>query len=140
MHFVTDLAKDHLIAVSFIFTTCTTICPPIGANFAKLERLLGERAGRDVILISISVDPVTDTPERLSAWAEKFGAGPGWTLLTGAKRDIDTLRKSMGAFNADKLLHTDTVLIGRASTGQWTRANALSRAEQLLKILTEFPK
>ena len=43
--------------MNFIYTTCTTICPPLGATFGKLQRSLGERTGKDVFLISVSVDP-----------------------------------------------------------------------------------
>ena len=65
LNFFRDLVKGKTVAINFIFTTCTTICPPMGATFAKVQTLLGERAGKDVQMISISVDPVTDTPERL---------------------------------------------------------------------------
>src|SRR5215213_4690342 len=57
LHFYTDLVKDRVVAINFIFTTCTTICPPLGATFARVQKDLGERAGREVQMISISVDP-----------------------------------------------------------------------------------
>jgi protein SCO1/2 len=112
-----DLLKDKTVAVNFVFTTCTTICPPMGANFAQLRRLLGARAGKDVRLISVSVDPVTDTPQRLKTWSEKFNASEGWTLLTGAKSDVDALLKAFGVFTADKWDHSPTALIGHAGSG-----------------------
>lgn len=77
VHFYSDLVADKVVAMNFIFTTCTTVCPPMGAIFGKLQQDLGERAGRDVHLISVTVDPVTDTPDRLKAWSERFGARPG---------------------------------------------------------------
>ena len=69
VRFHTDLIKDKVVVVNFIFTTCTTVCPPMGATFGKLREQLGEKAGKDVHLVSVSVDPRTDTPERLKAWA-----------------------------------------------------------------------
>src|ERR1041384_6287974 len=66
-HFYTDLIKDKTVAINFIFTNCTTICPPLAATFARLQKEMGDKVGRDVHLISISVDPLTDTPERLKA-------------------------------------------------------------------------
>ena len=98
VRFFSDLVADKVVAMNFIFTTCTTVCRPMGAIFAKLQRQLGERAGRDVHLISVSVDPVTDRPERLKAWAKQFGAGPGWTQVTGEKSDVDKLLKSLEVF------------------------------------------
>jgi len=67
IHFYTDLVKGQTVVMNFIFTTCTTICPPLGASFARVQKELGDKAGRDVRFISISVDPATDTPERLKA-------------------------------------------------------------------------
>lgn len=130
-----DLLKDKTVAVNFVFTTCTTICPPMGANFGQLRRLLGQRAGKDVLLISISVDPLTDTPQRLKTWSEKFNAGAGWTLLTGAKPDVDALLKAFGVFTADKWDHSPTALIGKA--GQWRRTNGLAAPAKLVEVINE---
>ena len=66
VRFFTDLVKGRVVAINTIFTTCTTICPGLGANFARLSRLLAGSEARDALLISISVDPLNDTPERLS--------------------------------------------------------------------------
>jgi len=138
VHFYDDLVKDRTVAVSFIYTTCTTICPPIGANFGKLEKELGARAGRDVFLISVSVDPVTDTPERLKAWGQTFGAGPGWTLVTGPKRDVDRLLKALQVFTPDYEDHTPTLLLGNDSTGEWTRTYGLTPPDRLATMLEEL--
>jgi protein SCO1/2 len=134
---VSDVLKDRVVVINFIFTTCGTICPPLGANFGRLRKLLGERAGREVELVSISVDPETDTPERLRAWASAFGQGqgPGWTLLTGARRDVGTVLAALGFGVADKRSHTPLVLIGSAASGAWTRANGLAPPATLLAAI-----
>jgi protein SCO1/2 len=131
-----DMVKNNVVAINFIFTTCTTICPPMGANFAKLQKLMGDRVGRDVRLISISVDPATDTPERLKAWSEQFAAGPGWTLLTGPRPDVVKLLKALQVFTADKWDHAPVVLIGSEVTGHWARANGLAAPSELMDIIT----
>jgi protein SCO1/2 len=133
--FYSDLVKDKVVAVNFVFTTCTTICPPMGANFAKLQKLLGERAGRDVHLISVSVDPATDTPERLKAWGQKFGAGPGWTLVTGDREEITRLLKSLGVFTASISDHSPLVLLGNDARHQWTRAYGLAAPAKLADLI-----
>ena len=135
VHFYTDLVKGKTVAVNFIFTTCTTICPPLGATFGRVQKDLGERAGRDVHLISISVDPATDTPERLKSWGEKFHAGAGWTLVTGAKPQVDELLRALGAATASPADHSPTVLVGNDSAGQWTRAYGLARPAVLLGLI-----
>jgi protein SCO1 len=123
------------VAINFVFTNCTTICPPMGANFAKLQKLLGDRAGKDVHLISVSVDPVTDTPERLKAWAAKFGAGPGWTLVTGDRAEITRLLKALGTYTPDINDHSPLVLLGNEARHQWTRAYGLAPPAQIAELL-----
>lgn len=135
VHFYTDLVKGKTVAVQFIFTTCTTVCPPLGATFARVQKELGERAGRDAHLISISVDPATDTPERLKAWAAKFHAAEGWTLVTGAKPQVDQLLRALGAATASPADHSPTVLVGNDAKGQWTRTYGLARPSVLVKLI-----
>ena len=135
-NFYTDLVKGKTVAINFVFTTCTTICPPLTATFRRVQQGLGERA-LDVQLISISVDPTTDTSERLRDFAAKFKAGPGWTFVTGDRAGIDSLLQALGAAVADKNDHTPLVLIGNDVAGYWTRAYGLSAPASLLKVITE---
>lgn len=137
-HFLSDLVKGKTVVINFIFTTCTTVCPPMGATFAKVQSLLGER--QDIQLISVSVDPTTDTPERLKAWQAKFSSRPGWTLVTGDKATIDQLLKALGGFSARKEDHTPTVLIGNEANSEWTRAYGLANPAQLVSLLEEKAK
>ncbi|HSR70011.1 MAG TPA: SCO family protein [Acidobacteriota bacterium] len=137
IHFFTDLVKGRTVVVQSMFTTCTTICPPMGANFAKLQKKLGR--GSDVHLISVSIDPGVDTPQRLKAWQARFGGNDAnWTLVTGSKRKVDSLLKSLGLFSPDKVDHSPTVLLGSEPANHWTRTNGLANPDKLLQILDEI--
>lgn len=136
--FYSDLVKGKVVAMNFVFTTCTTICPPMGANFGKLQKILGDKMGKDFHLISVSVDPVTDTPERMHAWGAKFGTDKGWTLVTGDKDKVTTLLKSLEVFNADITEHSPVVLIGNDTTGKWTRAYGLAPPNKLAELLEKM--
>lgn len=136
VHFYTDLVKGKVVAINTVFTTCTTICPLMGARFAKISRLLQNTDPSRVRLISISIDPLNDTPEKLDAWSHKFGdVGPDWTLLTGKKDDVDSLLKALEIFTADKQEHTPVVLIGVGGSTDWARASALSSPAQLADLI-----
>lgn len=137
LDFYEDLVKGKTVAINFIFTTCTGVCPPLTATFRRVQQMLGERSGRDVSLISISVDPTTDTPERLKSFAEKFKAGPGWTFVTGGQPEIGALLKALGVATTDKADHTSTILVGNEPAGHWTRAYGLSPAATLFKVIDE---
>lgn len=135
VRFYSDLVKGKVVAVNFVFTTCTTICPPMGANFAKLQKILGDRAGKEVHLISVSVDPATDTPERMKAWGQKFGAAPGWTLVTGDRNEITRLLKALGVYTADINDHSPLVLVGNDAKGEWTRAYGLAAPAKVAELI-----
>ena len=135
VRFYSDLVQGKVVMMNFIFTSCTTICPPMGATFAKVQKVLGERSGRDVHLISVSVDPATDTPERLKAWSQKLGAGPGWTLVTGDRENVTKLLKALGVYTASISDHTPLVLVGSDVQGRWTRAYGLAPPTKLVELI-----
>jgi protein SCO1/2 len=134
-HFYTDLIKGKTVAINFIFTNCTTICPPLGATFARVQRELGTKVGTDVQFISVSVDPLTDTPERLKAWGAKFKAGAGWTFVTGNKPEMDQLLNALGAAVARREDHTPSVIIANDKKGVWTRTYGLARRTQMIGLI-----
>ena len=134
-----DLIKGKVVALNFIFTSCKTICPPMGANFVELKTIMAERVeSSELVMLTISIDPTTDTPERLLAWSEKFEAGTGWTLLTGEKNNIDGLLKKLEVYTALKDEHAPIVLLGKEGEQNWVRANGLADPQELANTLNGF--
>ena len=136
LNFYDDLIKGKTVAINFIFTTCTTVCPPLTATFRKVQQTASER-GLDVKFVSVSVDPVVDTPERLRAFAGKFNVDQGWTFVTGDKGEIDSLLQSLGVAVANRNDHTPMILIGNDSVDYWTRAYGLSSPSKLVDLIAE---
>jgi protein SCO1 len=143
VRFKSEAVGNRIVVVDFIYTSCTTICPVTSAMFAQVqERLierLGERFGRDVKLITLTVDPATDTPERLKDYAGHFGSPAGWLWLTGDKPQVDKVLVGLGAYAPDFTRHSGAVLVGDARTGDWMRFYGLpdppaivDRVEQLV--------
>lgn len=137
LRFYTDLIKGKTVAINFIFTTCTTICPPLAATFKNVQREMKERGASDAHLISISVDPIIDVPQRLKGFLKKFNAEPGWSFVTGDKFEIDRLLKALGAYVSDKNDHTPMLLIGNDAAGYWTRTYGLAPASAILTVINE---
>ena len=137
LHFYRDLIKDKTVAINFIFTNCTTICPPLAATFARVQKEMGDKVGKDVHFISISVDPLTDTPERLKAWGAKFKAGPGWTFVTGEKQEMDKLLNALGAAVSKREDHTPAMIIGNDAKGVWTRTYGLAKTSQIVGLILD---
>src|SRR4029079_11055213 len=136
-HFYSILIKDKTVAINFIFTNCTTICPPLAATFARVQKEMGDKVGKDVHFISISVDPLTDTPERLKAWGAKFKAGGGWTFITGDKQEMDKLLNALGASVSKREDHTPAMIIGNDAKGVWTRTYGLAKTGQIVGLILD---
>lgn len=137
LNFYSDLVKDRVVAINFIFTTCTTICPPLTATMSRVQEQLGGAAGRNIQLISITVDPTTDVPARLKRFAEKFGAKPGWTFVTGDKPEIDRLLIALGAGVSDPANHSPLFLIGNEPARYWTRSYGLASPSALRALIVQ---
>jgi protein SCO1 len=123
VRFFDDLVKDKVVAINFIYTKCADSCPMETARMVEVQKLLGDRLGKDIFFYSISIDPEHDTPEVLKAYAENWHTGPGWTFLTGKEEDITSLRKKLGVYEADlkKKDHNLGLLIGNQKTGRWMK-------------------
>jgi len=121
VRFKSDVIGDRLVIISTFFTSCDTICPILSALFQNLQQKLGDRLGREVVLVSISVDPGTDIPARVKKYAESHGAKPGWIFLTGGKRSIDRVLRGIGAYVRDYTQHAPAILVGDGRHGGWTR-------------------
>jgi protein SCO1/2 len=136
-----DLIKGRIVAVNVIYTTCEYACPIETSKLARMQQILGDRMGREVFFLSISIDPERDTPPVLKAYAEKFNAGPGWIFLTGKMSDIDTLSKRLGLWSdpaETKDGHQPMLLVGNEVTNQWLRTSALDNPAYTARIITDW--
>lgn len=127
------LIRGRTVAFNFVFTTCTTICSPLTAIFSRVQAELGPRLGTEVHLISITLDPAVDTPERLNAYASQFGRKEGWTFVTGRPADVAAALKALGAWVANKESHTPMVLVGNEPSGRWSRLYGLSSPARIVE-------
>ena len=137
VRFYSDVLKDKVVVINTFFTTCTGVCPPINRNLEKVQEVLGDRLGKDAFLISISVDPETDTPSRLKEYSRRFHARPGWIFLTGKKENVDWAVYKLGQYVEAKEGHTNIIIIGNEPKGLWKKAFGLAKADELMKIVED---
>jgi len=128
VRFYDDLVKGKVVLINFMFTSCTTQCPLTTANLVKVEETLGERLGRDVVMISVTVDPAVDTAAVLKRYSQRYSTKPGWYFVTGSRKDIDLIRRRLGGLDntGDKTQHTGVVIYGNEATGQWAATPAMA--------------
>lgn len=135
MRFYSDLLHDKVVIINSFFGTCKGSCLPMNRNLEKVQEALGERVGRDVYIISISVDPTVDTPASLKEYAKKLNARLGWYFLTGDKQNVDFALKKLGQFVTDKQDHLNILIIGNERTGLWKKAFGLAPSDELVKVV-----
>jgi protein SCO1/2 len=142
VNFYDDLIKGKIVAIDLIYTQCKDACPLETARLRQVQRILGDRVGKDIFFYSISIDPEHDTPEVLHDYAEMYNAGPGWLFLTGKKDEIISLSKKLGLYwdpnprNRDG--HAAALLIGNEKTGQWTKISATDNPRFLAIMISQF--
>lgn len=119
VRFYDDLVRDKVVLLNFFLLTCADgRCPVATANLRKVQDLLGDRMGRDIFFLSITLQPLLDTPKALKAYADHFAVRPGWTFLTGLPQDVETLRRGLGYVDPDPERDRDlTNHIGMARYG-----------------------
>ncbi|WP_263352896.1 SCO family protein [Acidicapsa acidisoli] len=132
-----DLLHNKVVVINTFFGTCTGSCPKMSGILAGLQERLGDHLGKDVLLLSFSVDPETDTPEKLKLYAEQFHARPGWLFLTGKKENVDLALSKLGPKIAHREDHSTLFLIGNDRTGLWKKAFAPSCTPASLKEIVD---
>jgi len=134
-----DLIKDKIVILNFMYAHCRGVCSPVTANLVRVQRLLGERVGRDIFMCSFTLKPDEDTPAALREYARRHAVGPGWTFLTGDAADLELLRRRLGfsdpdpARDADRSNHTGMVRYGNEPIHLWAAFPGMSRADAIAK-------
>ncbi|HEY0083534.1 MAG TPA: SCO family protein [Pyrinomonadaceae bacterium] len=135
MRLYSDVLKDRVVVVNAFFATCQGSCLPMNRNLEKLQSTFKERLGKDLYIVSISVDPTVDTPQALKEYAKKLNAAPGRLFLTGKKENVDWALYKLGQYVEQREQHTNVFIIGNERTGLWKKAFGLAPAEELVKIV-----
>ncbi|WP_437807325.1 SCO family protein [Sorangium sp. So ce1078] len=133
--FYTDLLRGRKVLIHFAFTSCKGVCPTMAANLARVQALLGKRAGKEIAILTITVDPVNDTPKVLKQFAAKFNAGDGWRFLTGTPENVEKVLGRLGGLTKKPEEHTSTLLIGDTTTGMWLKTVATERPETIVRLV-----
>ncbi|HEX8424438.1 MAG TPA: SCO family protein [Pyrinomonadaceae bacterium] len=135
MRLYSDVLKDRVVVINAFFATCQGSCLPMNRNLEKVQAAFKERLGKDLYIVSISVDPTVDTPAILKDYAKKLSAAPGRLFLTGEKANVDLALRKLGQYVAQREQHTNIFIIGNERTGLWKKAFGLAQPEELIKIV-----
>ena len=130
-----DVMKDRTIVMNSFFASCKGSCPIMTQTYASLQDHFADHVGKDLMLVSITVDPKNDTPLRLAEYARKAKAKPGWILLTGTPDEVTAALKKIGQYSETPESHMNIMIVGNDKTGLWKKAFALAKPEEIAKIV-----
>lgn len=133
-----DAIGERVVVVNFVYTNCTTVCPVTSSIFSMLQQSLGERMGKDVALVTITVDPARDTPHRLLKFSQSFNPGAAWNWLTGDKGEVDRALRAFGVYTPNFDDHPAMVLIGDARQSRWHRLYGFPAPQAIEDRVTEL--
>jgi protein SCO1 len=142
VRFYDDLIKDKVVVINFMYATCEGVCPGITLNLARVQKLLGDRIGRDVFMYSITLKPEQDSPAVLNDYVAMHGVGPGWLFLTGDPADVELLRRKLGFVNPDPRLDADSaehignIRYGNEPRQLWAACPGLAAAPWIVESLS----
>jgi protein SCO1 len=140
--FYDDLIKNRVVMINAFFAECGEVCPLVTQNLKRVYDMFDGRVGRDVHMISFTLQPERDTPELMKQFAEVYGVGPGWHLVTGRPADMLAIRKSLNFFDPDPELdvladtHTGILRYGNDTLKRWAGCPALARPEGIYHSVT----
>jgi protein SCO1/2 len=142
VRFYDDLVRGRIVTINFMYVECEGTCPGVTSTLVEVKKQLGDRVGGDIAMLSITLQPQTDTPERLRDYARRYGAGPGMVFLTGAPADIDRIRRALGftdernpGQDADRSQHLGLLRIGNEPQDWWTACPSPSSAAQICALV-----
>ncbi len=144
VRFYEDLIQGKIVLINFMYATCDGICPTQTANLVEVQNALGNRLGRDVFMISVSLDPERDTPEVLEQYSQIYKTKPGWLFLTGDSANLELLRRRLGftdvnpEIDKDRSQHMGVVLIGNEALSRWSACPSLSAPPVLLELVNRM--
>jgi protein SCO1/2 len=121
-----QLLEHRVTAIQLMFTQCTTVCPIQGVIFSRVQVILTDSHAQGAQLLSLSVDPVHDSPRVLRGWLKHFGARRDWI---GAAPEVNDLPQVLGSFGQQQ-----TTLAGHA-----TQVNISNRQGELIWRTGELP-
>ncbi|MBI5443291.1 MAG: SCO family protein [Deltaproteobacteria bacterium] len=133
--FYSDLLEGRVVILSGFYVHCTTVSPRQNLVLSQLQKALGERLGREVLLLSLTIDPKRDNAEKVRDYARAFRPREGWLFLTGKPENVDWVNYRLGQYTDDLESHPGIYLVGNLKTGLWMKAPPLATVADLVRAV-----
>lgn len=136
-----DLYKDYIagrrIVLHSFFARCEGSCPVMMTTLQALQKQLGPRLGKDVHIVSITVDPDHDTPQVMADYARRVQAKPGWHFLSGSSAQVTTALRRIGQYTDAPENHMNLIIVGNDTSGDWRKVHGLAGVKEVVTEIVE---
>lgn len=137
--FFSDLLAPRAVLINAAFVGCSSACPLLTQQLARVRDGLGARFGKDIWFLSITVDPLSDGPDELKRFAQRQGAdGPGWRFLGGKRDDVQRVLSRLGLWADAPDAHQTGLVAGRAAAGHWGKLRPDGSPQDMVQQLSRF--
>ena len=142
LKFYDDLVKDKIVIFNMFYAKCEGKCTPITRNLVKLQKVLGDRVGKDIFMYSFTLTPKEDTVPALKHYADMHKVKPGWLFLTGSVDDMETIRRKLGfvdpdpEVDKDKSNHIGVLKYGNEPLQRWGGCPGMSEPIWIAETLS----
>jgi protein SCO1 len=142
LKFYDDLVKDKIVIFNMFYAKCEGKCVPITRNLVRLQKVLGDRVGKDIFMYSFTLTPKEDTVPALKHYADMHKVKPGWLFLTGSPEDMETIRRKLGyvdpdpEVDKDKSNHIGVLKYGNEPLQRWGGCPGMSEPEWIAETLS----
>lgn len=148
VRFYDDLVKDKIVIFNMMYGKCDGICMPITRNLLQVQRLLGDRVGKDIFMYSFTLKPQEDTVTALKHYAHMHKVKPGWSFITGSVDDMELVRRKLGyvdpdpEVDKDKSNHIGVIKYGNEPLERWGGCPGLTTPSWIVETLSwvDWPK
>jgi len=138
VRFYTDMLKDKVVLISTYYLNCGAACPIQNVVLSRLQTLLGSRFGKEIFIVSVSVDPENDKWEQVREYAKVWDAKKGWTFLTGKKVNMDWVNYKLGLYVTRPDEHDTRYIVMNMKTDRKRRMPPNTKAEDLAAVLLDL--
>jgi protein SCO1/2 len=128
--FSRELADPRPVYLNFLYTSCTSVCPVMSQIFSQLQDALGKDREK-VLMVSVSIDPESDSPDRLAAYGRQFDAGPQWRFYTGTMDASVAVQNAFAVYSRDRMNHPVATFYRAAPNGPWVRIDGFATPSEL---------
>jgi protein SCO1/2 len=148
VRFYDDLVKDKIVVFNMFYAKCEGICSPVTRNLVRVQKLLGDRMGKDIFIYSFSLKPKDDTVPAMKHYAQMHKVKPGWLFLTGQPDDMELLRRKLGFVDPDPEVdkdlsnHIGVIKFGNEPLERWGGCPGMKSPDSIVEAISwiDWPK